>query len=153
MSAIRHWVNSATLSTGAPSMHVDVRGHRAELGPLVLPGDGPCYLCWRMRAIACEEDFGAAMSWEEHLAAGESQPVGERPVLPNLPPWIAGVLGHEALAQILGIAQPRLVGAVLAVDALELTERVHQVIRRPDCPACRKKATRREQQRRGSMRS
>ena len=139
MSATRHWINRATLDAGIPSIYADVRGHRAELGPLVLPDKGPCYMCWRMRAIACEEDFDSAMAWEEHFDAVRAPPGIGRPELPNLSPWIASVLGHEALAAILGIAQPRLSGAVLTIDGLELTQRVDHVIPHPNCPACRKK--------------
>jgi bacteriocin biosynthesis cyclodehydratase domain-containing protein len=141
MAAARHWINRATLDAGIPSIYADVLGYRAELGPVVLPGDGPCYLCWRMRAIACEDDFASAMAWEERFDRVRAPPGAERPVLPSLPPWIAGVLGHEALAVALGIAQPRLAGAVLTIDGLRLTERLHRIIRRPDCPACRKSCT------------
>jgi bacteriocin biosynthesis cyclodehydratase domain-containing protein len=138
MSAARHWINRAALDAGIPSIYADVHGHRAELGPLVLPGEGPCYMCWRMRAMACEDDFASAVAWEKHLDSVRAPPAAERPVLPSLPPWIAGVLGHEALAATLGIARPRLAGAVLTIDGRELTQRLDRVIRRPDCRACRR---------------
>lgn len=139
LSAVRHWVNAAGLAEDVPTLHVDVRGHRADVGPLVLPGRGPCHLCWRMRALACAEDFGLAMAREETLDGVRTPPESARPVFPTLPPWVAGVVGHEILAVLLGVARPRLAGTVLAIDAIELTEGVHPVLPRPDCPACAKK--------------
>lgn len=143
LSAVRHWVNAAGLAEDVPTLHVDVRGHRADVGPLVLPGRGPCHLCWRMRALACAEDFGLAMAREETLDGVRTPPESARPVFPTLPPWVAGVVGHEILAVLLGVARPRLAGTVLAIDAIELTEGVHPVLPRPDCPACAKKSDRR----------
>lgn len=139
LSAVRHWVNTASLEAGVPTLHADIRGHRADIGPLVLPGRGPCHLCWRMRALACADDFGLAMAREETLDATRTPPENGRPVFPTLPAWVASVVGHEVLAVLLGVTSPRLAGAVVAVDAIGLTEGVHPVLPRPDCPACTKK--------------
>lgn len=139
LSAARLWVNSASLSCGVPSLHAAVQGARAELGPVVLPGAGSCYLCWRMRALACVDDFAAAMAREEALDKARMPSESPRPVLPTLVPWVAGILGHEVLAVTLGIAAPRLAGHVLALDGLGCNESLHPVLQHPDCPACAKK--------------
>jgi bacteriocin biosynthesis cyclodehydratase domain-containing protein len=139
LSAVRHWVNAAGLEAGVPTLHVDIRGHRADIGPLVLPGQGPCHMCWRMRALACADDFPLAMAREETLDGVRRPPEAGRPVFPTLPSWVASVAGHEILALVLGVARPRLAGAVLTLDAIELTEGVHPVLPRPDCPVCAKK--------------
>ncbi|MEE6295994.1 TOMM precursor leader peptide-binding protein [Georgenia wangjunii] len=140
LSAVRHWVNAASLAHDVPSLHAALLGTRAQLGPLVMPGEGPCYLCWRMRALACEDDFPAAMAREEVLDAVRRPAARPRPVLPPLVPWAAGALAREVLAATLGILPPRLPAHVLVLDAASGREEVHPVLARPDCAACRKKA-------------
>jgi ribosomal protein S12 methylthiotransferase accessory factor len=136
LSAVRVWVNAASLEHNIPSLHASINGTHAHVGPLVLPGQGPCFLCWRMRAIACRDDFEVAMALEEALDAIRRTPDTANPVLPTLWPSVAGALGHEVLAVTLGAALPRLTGRVLHLDGLTATERLHPVLPRPDCPAC-----------------
>jgi ribosomal protein S12 methylthiotransferase accessory factor len=138
MAAARVRVNEASISEGVPSIHVAINGSQATIGPLVLPGEGPCYLCWRMRAIACEQDFAVAMAIEETLdAAGGS--ASAYPVLPTIIPSVAAVLAREVLALTVGVIPARLPARVLELDGIEGRERLHVVLPRPDCPVCQKK--------------
>lgn len=123
LPVLHSWVNTIGLRLGVPTLHVAVRGHRATVGPLVLAGEGACYLCWRMRALACEQDFAAAMAAEEELDARRS-PDAARPVLP-------------ALLAMITQAQ-RLSDGVLTLDARTGDQQLHPVLPRPDCPACAK---------------
>lgn len=136
------WVNTAGLRSDIPTVHADLRGTRATIGPLVLPAEGPCYLCWRMRALACEEDFTAAMALEERRDADRLTDEAARPALPALLPMVTGALVAELFALTLAIAPPRLAAGVLTIDALGGVEELHPVLPRPDCPACAKKGRR-----------
>ena len=91
------------------------------------------------RALACADDFAAAMAREEALDAARTPSASPRPMLPTLLPWVVGVLGHEAIAVTLGVAAPRLAGHVLVLDGLGLGEQLDPALPRPDCPACSKK--------------
>lgn len=139
LSAVRVWVNAASLAAGVPSLHTALDGSTAYVGPLVLPGEGPCYLCWRMRALACEDDFAVAMAREEALDVARELPRRPRPTLPTLAPAVASALVHDILAVTLGVSQPRLAAHVLQIQGLDRFERLHPVLPRPDCPACGKK--------------
>lgn len=125
LPVLHSWVNTIGLRLGVPTLHVAVRGPRATVGPLVLAGAGPCYLCWRMRALACEQDFAAAMAVEEELDARRA-PDAARPVPPALLPMVTRAL------------QADLAGGVLTLDARTGAEQLHPVLPRPDCPACAK---------------
>lgn len=142
LSATRVWINAASLAADVPSLHAAILGTRAEIGPLVLPGEGPCYLCWRMRALACADDFPAAMAREEALDRVRHAPAIARPVLPHLVPAVVGALCREVLAATLAISEPRMAGGVLVLDGFVTGETHHPVLPRPDCAACRKKALR-----------
>lgn len=142
LAAARLWVNAASLASGVPSLHAELHGPRALVGPLVVPGEGPCLLCWRMRALACADDFPVAMAREEMLDATRAPYDPPRPLLPPLSAWVAGILAREVMATTLGAAAPQLPGHVLELDALDLGQRLHPVLPRPDCPACAKKGRR-----------
>jgi bacteriocin biosynthesis cyclodehydratase domain-containing protein len=139
LPVLHAWVNTVGLQLDIPTLHADLRGSRATIGPLVLPAESPCYLCWRMRALACEEDFAAAMALEEELDAHRLPEAAARPVLPALLPMVTGALVAELFALTLAIAPPRLAAGALTLDALGGTAELHPVLPRPDCPACAKK--------------
>ena len=142
LPVLHSWVNQVGLRLDIPTLHADLQGTRAIIGPLVLPGESPCYLCWRMRALACEYDFTAAMALEEGLDALRLPNASAKPVLPALIPLVTGAVVAELFAQTLAIAAPRLRAGVLTLDALGGAEKVHPVLPRPDCPACAKKGRR-----------
>ncbi|HSP59843.1 MAG TPA: TOMM precursor leader peptide-binding protein [Ornithinimicrobium sp.] len=139
LAAVRVWANEAGLAEDVPVLHVAVDGTGADLGPLVLPGEGPCYLCWRMRALACEDDFAVAMAREESRDGTRGAAAVPRPVLPGLVETVAGRVTQEVLALVAGIGPLTLAHHVLRVDALTGEARRHRVLPRPDCPACSKK--------------
>ena len=108
LPVLHPWVNTIGLMLDVPTLHAELQGTRATIGPLVLPGEGPCFLCWRMRALACADDFTAAMADEEALDALRIPDAAPRPVLPALLPMVTSRLVAEVFAQTLAIAPPRL---------------------------------------------
>lgn len=137
-AAAHHWINRVALETGVPALFVAAGGLRVTVGPLVVPGETACFMCWRMRELATAEDFAAAMGYEEQLdAARRSMP--DRPTLPTLAPLAAGLAASEALKLLLAIGTPMLTSQVAAFDALSGRLTHHPVLFRPDCPVCQKK--------------
>lgn len=136
-TAVRTWVNRACLDAGTPALFVALEGSHGYLGPLVLPGEGPCYLCWRIRALACADDFDLAMSREE--ARDRARAESSRPLLPGLREAAWAVAVRETLALTTSALPTELPATVLVVDQLKATTSRHPVIPRPDCPACAKK--------------
>jgi ribosomal protein S12 methylthiotransferase accessory factor len=133
------WLNQIALARQVPAVFGRVAGHRSLVGPLVFPGEGPCYLCWRMRALACADDFEGAMAHEEHLDSQRRPALHQRPTLPPVVQHAASLLTLEVLKALSSLAIPTLVGRVCEFDALTLTSTLHPVLQRPDCPACRKR--------------
>ncbi|MFT4294173.1 MAG: TOMM precursor leader peptide-binding protein [Micropruina sp.] len=137
-TAVRSWVNRACLDAGTPALFVALEGSFGYLGPLLLPGEGPCYLCWRMRALACSDDFQVAMAREESLDSSRTE-LG-RPLLPGLREAAWAIVVRETLALATSALRTELPGTVLVLDQLRGRTERHPVLPRPDCPACRKKA-------------
>lgn len=141
-SSADHWLNRAALAHGIPALFAESRADTALVGPLVLPGQTACYMCYRMRGIACEDDFEAAMSYEEFLDRRKQPALHARGVLPTIPPYIGSLLALETLRLLLGLGPSPLAGTVLEFGALTLKTETHSVLGKPDCPVCSEKKNR-----------
>jgi bacteriocin biosynthesis cyclodehydratase domain-containing protein len=133
--AARHWVNRAALATGRPALFAELELTSALVGPLVLPGEGPCYMCYRMRRIAMSDTFSEAFAYEQHLD-GLRRADPERPVLPGLREAAAGLVVAEATRLLFDPLVAGLVGRVVELDGLSYDLRRHEILPRPDCPHC-----------------
>lgn len=142
-SAAHHWVNEIGLSQSIPAIYSELGGDEAVIGPLVVPGRTGCFMCYRMRRLACEPDLDAAMSFEKHLDALKAPALHRRALLPMLPSMAANLLGLEILKFFLLPDGPHLAGRILEFDALGPTLKGHAFIERSDCPACGGKFERR----------
>jgi len=137
--AAHHWANEAALEFGVPALFSELRATTTFAGPLFLPGRSACWMCYRMRVLACEQDFDLAMAYEEHLDRKRQPSLAERPLLPALPLQLASTLALEALKFLIRLNQPTLVDKVLAFDGLLGETRTHPVLVKPFCPTCSKK--------------
>jgi bacteriocin biosynthesis cyclodehydratase domain-containing protein len=139
MVAAHHWINEAALASGTPALFSELRAASCFAGPLLFPSRSACFMCYRMRTLACEVDFETAMAYEEHMDHRRMPSLADRPVLPILPVHLSSILGLEALRYLIRLNQPRLVDRVVEFDALESETRWHPVLIEPACPACGKK--------------
>jgi len=142
-SAAHHWINVASFERGIPAVYCDVRGHRVVVGPMVFPHETPCYLCWRMRSVACADDFDEEMAHEQHLDRLRRPAGAQRPVLPALLPYATGLVVTEIVKILCAVGTPALTAKILEFDALSGRTTSHSVVFRPDCPVCKKKTRRR----------
>ena len=138
-NAAHHWVNEAAIECGVPALFSELRATSTFAGPLFIPGRSACWMCYRMRVLACEQDFNLAMAYEEHLDRKRQPSLAERPVLPALPLQLGSTLALEALKLLIRLNQPTLVNKVLVFDGLLSETRTHPVLVKPFCPTCSKK--------------
>jgi len=104
------------------------RWRRPHLGPLFLPGETACHVCYLLRRAA-NLGFGEL----EHLLDGHPSCAPAGPALESL---VAATAASLAVRWI-GALDPRLPGVLLAVEpdgGLRVTR--HLVLRVPRCPAC-----------------
>src|SRR5262249_25434042 len=111
-------------------------GAGVVVGPSIQPGDGPCYLCYRMRAVACAGNPENAFEYEKYLDRGKNDDSGH----PENPVFGAGLasslLGMEVTKELTRLAEPSLVGRILTIRMTDLNIERHTVLRKPWCPAC-----------------
>ncbi|HEX8086083.1 MAG TPA: TOMM precursor leader peptide-binding protein [Solirubrobacteraceae bacterium] len=137
--AAHHWVNAAALRHDVPALFGELHATRTYAGPLYLPGRSACWMCYRMRRLACEQDFDRAMAVEEHLDRKRAPALAERPLLPGLPAQLGAALALEAIRLLVKLHQPALVDKVVEHDAILAETRTHPVLVKPYCPTCSKR--------------
>ncbi len=131
-----HWINRAALATGRTALFGEISTHVATIGPCVLPGQAACYMCYRMRRIACEENYDEAMAYERFLNQHHQPSLSSRATAPFLSAQVASLLTGEIVKLVALALPPSLAGRIMEFDALTLESRIHTVLRQPDCPVC-----------------
>lgn len=105
-------------------------------GPAMHPGIGPCYLCFRMRTVACAGNPEDAFAYERFLDRRKEDDSPRRENLVFGAGLAANFVGMEIIKELTGLAEPSLVGRILTVRLTDLTVEKHSVLRKPWCPAC-----------------
>lgn len=138
-AAAAHWVNKAAVALNRPAAFVTIDGAQALIGPIVYPDETACYMCYRMRAIACEDDYAAAMAFEEQRDRQRyASPRREPTFLPAVE-VAAGILAGELSKTLTAVGHHVLAGRVMVWDGIAGQLSAHDVLRQPACPVCSKK--------------
>jgi len=116
-------LNRLTLDQGFPFLPARPRGWFVDLGPLVIPRQTACYVCYERRRRA------ARPPWEE----GESS-AAPRGTLAH--PLGADWLAVEVVKFLAEVAEPVTRGRLLRLNYLSGLPEVHPVLKLPRCPAC-----------------
>ena len=96
----------------------------------------PCYMCWRMREVACAGNPQSRFALERRLDRIRADLGARREGLAPAADLLAGLLGTEVLNILSGIAEPALDGRVITLDLAALRQERHNVLRKPGCPVC-----------------
>lgn len=111
-------------------------GPEVILGPTVHPFEGPCYLCYRMRSVACAGNPEQAFAFERYLDRRKQDDSGRRENLVFGAEMAASLAGMEVLRELTGVTEPVAAGKIAVFDLLSLKVSKHVVLRKPLCPAC-----------------
>lgn len=127
-------LNQAALESGTPWAILTTDGLQGFVGPTFFPGESACAACW-------EQGWTEDMTPVERRTALACRQLVQQPGRP--------FVGHGGIADLLAgyllVDLPRLLtrtggltaGRALTVDLLTLACDLHEVYRRPRCPACR----------------
>jgi adenylyltransferase/sulfurtransferase len=111
-------------------------GEEVVVGPTVHPGRSACYMCYRMRAVACAGNPEDAFAYERHLDRSRKDESGRRANLNFGVGLAADLVGIETVKALSGYAEPSLIGRILTIDLADLRFEKHVVLRKPWCPIC-----------------
>ena len=129
-------LNRVCLATRTHWIACSLAGAELVVGPVMHPGNGPCYLCYRMRAVACAGNPDDAFAYERFLDKRKQDDSARRENLVFGAGLAANFVGMEILKELTGLAEPSLVGRILTIKLTDLTVEKHFVLRKPWCPAC-----------------
>jgi molybdopterin-synthase adenylyltransferase len=134
-SNVMYRLNRACLQAGIRWTAGSVSAFEGIVGPTVTPFETACYLCYRMRAVACTENPEEEFAHLRFLDARKRDDSGRRENLVFGAAIVGNLLGLETFRVLLGLP-PSASGRIIVCDFLELTTQKHVVLRKPWCPAC-----------------
>ncbi|RCJ18993.1 bacteriocin biosynthesis cyclodehydratase [Nostoc sp. ATCC 43529] len=128
-------LNRLCLKMQRPLLPGGTAGVEGTIGPLVFSQDGPCYLCYRMRAMACAKLPEAELAIEQFLNRERRSQPRLRENLPIGQMLVGSYLALEAIKILLGLPIAT-DGKLLHLDLIgtKLTHNV--VLKKPGCPHC-----------------
>jgi bacteriocin biosynthesis cyclodehydratase domain-containing protein len=129
--ALNHEVNAACHEAMVPVLFSYIDGSELTIGPLVVPGDSACYLCFDM------QDEGARHLRDEYLIYKNSldrdAPVG---AADRATAVLAAGWATMAVAKYAPADADFLVGRILRVETSRMEVMAHRILQIPRCPVC-----------------
>jgi adenylyltransferase/sulfurtransferase len=136
MAAHSYILNRACLKARIPWTSCAVSGFEGTIGPTVVPHETACYLCYKMRAVACAANPEDELVHLRRLDRRKRDDSDRRENHAFGVGAVGNLMGLEAVKCLTGIAEPSARGQIVILDFLTLACRAHTVLRMPWCPAC-----------------
>jgi molybdopterin-synthase adenylyltransferase len=134
--SIIYKLNRACLKARIPWTSCFVSGFEGVLGPTVHPYETPCYLCYKMRSVACAENPEDEFAFQRFLDRRKHDDSGRRENLVFGVGMMGNLAGLEVMKALTAFQPPSSEGRIVVVDFLDVTSKKHLVLRKPWCPAC-----------------
>jgi len=137
-SAVLYWVNKAALQRTPPLpwFSTEVEGIEGIIGPMIIPGETACYMCYKMRSIANENSFSDSISYNRYLKDRKKDESSKRSNLSIGLNISANFIALEVFKALTGYIQPQLLSKIFVVNYMNLNCEFHKILRKPNCPHC-----------------
>ena len=106
------------------------------VGPTIVPGETPCFMCYKMRAVACADDPEADFAFQRLLDRRKQDDSGRRENLNVAAALASNLLGLEVVKLLTRVMPSPTVGRLVVFDLVDLSIKKHVVLRKPWCPVC-----------------
>jgi adenylyltransferase/sulfurtransferase len=135
-SSLIYKLNRACLKANIRWSSCSLEGPEVVIGPTVVPFETACYLCYKMRAVACAGNPEEEFKLETFLDRRKRDDSAQRESLVFGIGLAANLLSLEAMKALSGVLNLSTRGKILVFDLLSLESTKHIVLRKPWCPAC-----------------
>lgn len=128
-------VNEVALELRLTWVSARIFGSEGSIGPLFVPGEGPCHACLLAREEANWVDPELTRSYLARVTDDSStlQAYGRLPAFTSLTSqWVV----LDAIKYLSGFLVPTLIGQILRVDFVGYRTTLHRVLRLPRCAQC-----------------
>lgn len=141
LSSLVYRLNRACLKANISWSSCTPAGSEVVIGPTVVPFETACYLCYKMRSVACAGNPEDEFTFESFLDRRKQDDSERRENLVFGVGLAANLLSLEAVKAVSGSLAPSATGKILVFDLITLESSKHVVLRKPSCPACVKSET------------
>jgi bacteriocin biosynthesis cyclodehydratase domain-containing protein len=135
-SSLVYKLNRVCLQTGIRWTSCALAGAEIVIGPTVYPRFTPCYLCYKMRVVACAGNPEDAFAFEKLLDRRKQDDSSRCENLAIGASLAANFLALEIVRDLVGLSPVTTAGKVIIFNLLDLSSTKHVVLRKPWCPAC-----------------
>jgi bacteriocin biosynthesis cyclodehydratase domain-containing protein len=135
-SSLIYKLNRACLKANIRWTSCAPAGTEVVIGPTVVPFETACYLCYKMRTVACAGNPEDEFAFESFLDRRKQDDSARRENLVFGVGLAANLLSLEAVKVLSGNLSPSAKGKIVVFDLLSLESSKHVVLRKPWCPAC-----------------
>jgi molybdopterin-synthase adenylyltransferase len=135
-SSLLYKLNRVCLENAIDWTSCSLAGTEVIIGPTVYPRRTACYLCYKMRFVACAGNPEDSFAFEELLDGRKKDDSGRRENLAIGANLAANFLALEMIRDLAGLSPPTTAGKVVIFNLLDLSTAKHVVLRKPWCPAC-----------------
>jgi adenylyltransferase/sulfurtransferase len=135
-SSLLYKLNRVCRKNGIPWIATTTSAIEVVVGPAVAPQDKACYLCYKMRVVACSENPEDEFAFQSFLDRRKRDDSAQREnnVFGTV---LAGNLAALEIIKAISRISPVVThGQVVIFDLLNLSTTKHQVLRKPWCPVC-----------------
>lgn len=132
--AVNRLVNDVCLAKKVPWMPVVLFGNDVSIGPIVVPGQTACFMCYELRMKGNLVFADEYLAFEEHLLKGG--PRLSQGALNVYASVVAGLAAVEAVKFLTRFTYPLAFGRLIRFNFVNYQYLVHPVLRLPRCPRC-----------------
>jgi bacteriocin biosynthesis cyclodehydratase domain-containing protein len=122
--------NHAALASRTMWTSARFAGFEFHIGPTVIPGETPCYECFRLRIISNVVNYGEHIQLEEYRKNHRPREV----TLAITP--ATGLLALEVLKAVTWFTAPATYAHLYSLNLLTMRSELHPVLKIPRCAAC-----------------
>ncbi len=137
--------NDLALRRRMPWLSLRVRGLGARLGPFILPGETPCYQCFRRRLEANSATYEDRLTVRRAIGEGRVEPRPADDLVPGVATMAAELCAFEIVRfyanRVSAAVAPTLYGHFVDYSLAAHSAVPHRVLKLPRCPACGPKAS------------
>jgi bacteriocin biosynthesis cyclodehydratase domain-containing protein len=133
---LNYKLNRACLESRRPWTSCAISGAEISIGPTIVGPDDPCFMCYRMRLVACAGDPEDAFASERYWDRLKRDDSSRRENLVFGAGLAAHLVALEVFKFLTRAGQLATRGKVQVLNLLDLSQTRHVVLRKPWCPAC-----------------
>jgi molybdopterin-synthase adenylyltransferase len=114
---------------------VSLSRQQGVIGPMVIPGETPCYRCYKLREKSNATHLQEYEVFDEYLRNNPDHNVKQGSLRP-FESILGSVAALEVVHALTQLADPKSVGSLVVFDFASLALETHPILRLPRCPSC-----------------